>query len=177
MAHVNSTEVQTAEGTVTVTKTSTHRDYVAASIIQYTDGTQVVLSWHLTGEAGLRYIGSKAARDILAYNSEKWGKEGTLTLLPVTVTLTGKDVPVQGRSRGPGRGTETLEAVTGSGVCYCGCGVIVRTMGKSRYLPGHDAKHVSVIANLIRRGAASTAEAREVLSPALYAKLLRQKGI
>jgi hypothetical protein len=159
MAHVNSTEVQTTEGPVTVTKVSTHRDYVAASVMQYADGTLVVLSWLLTGEAGLRFIGSKAARDILAYNSKKAGQEGTLTLLPVVVTLTGKD-------KAPATHNEAVEAFKAEDApaivvlpsatnstpatrqqreCRCGCGEQVAS-AKSEYRPGHDARHAGIVA-------------------------------
>lgn len=45
--------------------------------------------------------------------------------------------------------TQTPETSTGSGHCLCGCGDIVRSMGKSVYRPGHDARHAGQVARYV----------------------------
>jgi len=92
MAHINSTEVQTTEGPVVVTKTSTHRDYVEVTAVQFEDGTQAVISWHMTAKAAANYRKSNEARQIADHASIKGGYSTfQLVGLPVTVKLTGRD--------------------------------------------------------------------------------------
>ncbi|WNO25897.1 hypothetical protein SEA_ALTADENA_75 [Arthrobacter phage Altadena] len=61
--HINTATVRTAEGnTVELTKTSTHRDYVAVTAVEnLATGRQQVLSWHLTEAAAHKYAQSNEA--------------------------------------------------------------------------------------------------------------------
>ena len=146
MAHVNSLTVQTTEGPVEVTKTSTHRDYVAASVVEYADRTQVVLSWHLTEAAAYKYVKSAAAQNLANYNARKLGTTATLVVLPVTTKLTGKDAKEQA-PEAP-EAPAFVPSVEGpedtDGTCRCGCGEAVGA--KSQYRPGHDARHAAAVA-------------------------------
>ncbi|UAW09436.1 hypothetical protein SEA_KLEVEY_80 [Arthrobacter phage Klevey] len=82
--HINTATVRTAEGNVEVTKTSTHRDYVEVSAVEFADGTQSVLSWHLTAEAARKYVQGSEAEKLRAYADKKRGTEGArLIVLPV----------------------------------------------------------------------------------------------
>lgn len=65
--HINTATVRTAEGTTTdVVKTSTHRDYVAVSALELADGSQLVLSWHLTEAAAYKYIQTATVANMAA---------------------------------------------------------------------------------------------------------------
>lgn len=89
MAHINTV---TLDGEVLDTKTSTHRSYVAATVLVSEDGnTAGVLVWHLTNEAAAKYSRSKAAADQASYRANKTGQAQVIKVLPVTVKLTGKD--------------------------------------------------------------------------------------
>ncbi|QTF82173.1 hypothetical protein SEA_PRAIRIE_76 [Arthrobacter phage Prairie] len=82
--HINTVTVRTAEGDVEVTKTSTHRDYVAATAVEYTDGTQKVLSWHLTDEAARKYSQTKEAGMLASFDQRnRGGLAGHVVILPV----------------------------------------------------------------------------------------------
>lgn len=164
MAHINTTTVQTAEGAVEVTKTSTHRDYVVASVATYKDGTQSLLSWHLTTQAAAKFIASKAAHQTATYNERHHGGSAFtgFILAPVTVTLTGKD---KAQDEAPAAVTAEdapaivvvrAESGTTGNTCRCGCGEAIGT--KSQYRPGHDARHAGAVA---RDLAASAAEGYE----------------
>lgn len=165
MAHINTTTVQTANGPVEVTKTSTHRDYVVATVATYKDGTEALLSWHLTEAAGYKFSASAAANRTATYNERHHGgSEFTgFRLAPVTVTLTGRD---KAQDEAPAAVTaEDAPAIVvlpsapvaklGSGNCRCGCG---ENTVKGLYRPGHDARHAGAVA---RDLAASAVEGYE----------------
>lgn len=188
MAHVNTAKVQTADGIVEVTKTSTHRDYVAVSAVQFLDGTQSVLSWHLTTEAAVKYTQSSEAQKLAAYAAQKSGKEVQLvTFLPVTTKLTGKDKPAA-----PATHNEAVEAfqaeeaapeapaglVRQNPACKCGCGQLVNG-SKTNYRPGHDAKHASLAARRLSQGRTEGLPADELnrIVEALPTANLRSKAL
>lgn len=161
MAHVNEVTVQTTEGPQVVTKTSTHRDYVVATAVQRADGTQAVISWHMTRAAGEKYSRSNEAQRIARYG-EAEGVE--VVLLPVSTKLTGKDAkaqeaaPVEDAPAIVIVRDEAPKATTGTtgNTCRCGCGEAIGT--KSQYRPGHDARHAGIVARDI---AASAHEGHE----------------
>jgi hypothetical protein len=153
MAHVNTVTVQTAEGSVEVTKTSTHRDYVAATGIQYADGTQAVLSWHLTEAAAAKYRLSAEAARIAAHNAHKAGQEATVIGLVVTNKLTGRDAKDATPEQIAQAVTDAKPApvpVATDNACRCGCG---ESTVKGFYRPGHDARHASIVARDIASSA------------------------
>lgn len=166
MAHINTAKVQTADGIVEVTKTSTHRDYVAVSAVQFLDGTQVVLSWHLTTEAAVKYTQSNEAAGRAKHAAEKSGKEVQLvTFLPVTTKLTGKDKPAEAPAAPATHNEATAlyaattideapvaQSGTTGNTCRCGCGEAIGT--RSQYRPGHDARHASIVAQDIASSSA-----------------------
>jgi hypothetical protein len=56
-------------------------------------------------------------------------------------------------------------------ICQCGCGHATVT-AKSRYCPGHDARHVAVLLAAFERGGLTEAQAVDLIaSPALKVKL------
>ena len=167
MAHVNTVTVQTAEGATEVTKTSTHRDYVVASVACYADGTQALFVWHLTREAGEKYTRTTAATKSATYNERHHGGSKFLgwELLPVTVTLTGKDkvatpaVSEEAVTEALNQAADKLlaqddasEIRSTEGFCRCGCGL---STGKRQYRPGHDARHAGAVARDIASSSVS----------------------
>ncbi|WBF79045.1 hypothetical protein SEA_BOLT007_77 [Arthrobacter phage Bolt007] len=103
--HTNTATVRTAEGTVELTKVSAHRDYVVASVANFADGTQALFSWHLTTEAGAKYIASAAALRSATYNQRHHGgSEFTgFELVPVRneVKLTKKEAAEAAAAEAP----------------------------------------------------------------------------
>jgi hypothetical protein len=185
MAHVNSTEVQTTEGVVTLTKTSTHRDYEVASVAVFADGTETLLSWHLTEAAGVRYTRSAEAQRIASYKPRHEGGPELvgLELRPVTVTLTGKDKPAEAPVEDFTPQTEAEEAAqeaTQPGLtteCRCQCGQQV-SKGKL-YRPGHDARHAASTARLLSQGRTEGWDASQLnhLVESLPTNALRLKSL
>ena len=163
MAHVNTVTVQTANGATEVTKTSTHRDYVVASVACYADGTQALFVWHLTREAGEKYTRTTLATKQATYKAES--KFVGFILLPVTVTLTGKDkvaapaVSEEAVAEALNEAADKLlaqddasEIRSTEGFCRCGCGL---STGKRQYRPGHDARHAGAVARDIASSSVS----------------------
>ena len=181
MAHINSTEVQTTEGPVTVTKTSTHRDYVAATGVQFADGTQVVLSWHMTEAAAAKYRQSTEAARLASYAGTKRGQEAQIIGLVVTTKLTGKDAkdatPEQiSQAVADAKPAKIQSGITGN-TCCCGCGEAIGT--KSQYRPGHDARHAGRAARRLSQGRTEglPADQLNAIVEALPTQALRLKAL
>ena len=154
---VNTVTVQTTEGPVEVTKTSTHRTYVAATVAQREDGTQQILSWHLTETAAIKYSRSNEAQRIARHG----GQTNTeVIVLPVVVrdskstkvptvedVVTSEDFVPQTEAEEAAQEATAGELAT---ECKCHCG---QPVGKGKnYRPGHDARHAGNIARLISQG-------------------------
>lgn len=170
---VNTVKVQTAQGEVEVTKTSTHRTYVLASVVQFVDGTQSVLSWHLTEAAAAKFARSNVATMLAQYADRKRETEGaTVALLPVVVrdskstkVPTVEDVVTDESQEEEAPESEVVRAAKGQNVqtgCLCRCG---RTAAAGKhYLPGHDARHASQVARLVSQGRTESWPADQVNS-------------
>lgn len=188
--HTNSVQVQTPAGVETLTKVSTHRDYTTASAVQFEDGTQLLLSWHLTEVAAIRYTRSAAAQQIARYEVTKHPERGnavTLITLPVSNKVTGKGAPeapvaapeaegVVLEGKDPRNFTAAEKAAADAKLstpktaaapqqreCRCQCGQQVQGK-KSEYLPGHDARHASSVARLLLQGRTEGWDASELNS-------------
>lgn len=80
--HINSVTVPQADGSeIVVTKTSTHRSYVAASCVRNADGSVDVVSWHLTEEAARKNITGRAFTYFLSEPG------ASAVILPVSVEI------------------------------------------------------------------------------------------
>lgn len=186
MAHINTVTVQTTEGPVEVTKTSTHRDYVVASVLVLADNTERVLSWHLTEKAGVAFSRSKNSRWMVTHYEAKG-----IELRPVTITLTGKDkaraeTPTHNEAVEAFQAGQAEDAAPEAPVaapaasaapqqreCRCGCGEQVQGK-RSEYRPGHDARHAGRVAREVAAAVLEGREATETLMDLPTANLIHK---
>lgn len=144
---VNTVTVKTTLGHETITKTSTHRTYVLASVAEFADGTQALLSWHMTQEAAAKYAQSAEAGRIAKYAATKRGFDSAhVALLAVVVEAKAS----KAQEEAPAvvvlpSATNSTPATRQQRECRCGCGEQVAS-AKSEYRPGHDARHAGIVA-------------------------------